>query len=457
MSTSGLLCATIRKMNANAAGGSKIIRNVLCLNVGMLLLLSLGIPSAVSQAQAEETLLPEASQTIQPTETAWLAESGTATPGLPTSTELPASITPSFLPGSPAPLAPQLSDEGLRGEFVPGEVVVRFRNRASKKSIEQCIQSVHASVTSEIDELNTLVLSVPEGRVAESLYHLQSCSDIRYAEPNYTMHIADVYPSDPGWGNQYGLVRIRAPQGWELATGSSSVTIAIVDTGIDRTHPDLAGKLVAGIDIANGDTNPQDDHGHGTHVAGIAAALSNNGRGVAGVSWGARLMPVKVLNAAGSGSQANVAAGIVWATDHGAQIINLSLGSRDESLDASGFPVLKDAVDYATSAGVIVVAAAGNGGGNSVMYPAAYPNVIAVGATDSSNTRAGLSNYGPEIDLCAPGISIFSTVPGGYSSSSGTSMAAPFVSGLASILLGIPGNGSPAAVTGQMQNTALDL
>ncbi|HLO33511.1 MAG TPA: S8 family serine peptidase, partial [Anaerolineales bacterium] len=199
------------------------------------------------------------------------------------------------------------------------------------------------------------------------------------------------------------------------------------------------------------DNNPQDDNGHGTHVAGIAAALCNNGTGVAGVSWGARLMPVKVLNAAGNGTYADVADGIIWAADHGAQIINLSLGGGNSS------QMLQDAVDYAAAKSVVLVAAAGNAGRNSVFYPARYPNVIAVAATDPSNAHAGFSNYGPDVDLSAPGVSIYSTFPGGYGYNNGTSMATPFVSGLAAILRGIPGNSSPTLIASQMESTALDL
>jgi subtilisin family serine protease len=160
-------------------------------------------------------------------------------------------------------------------------------------------------------------------------------------------------------------------------------------------------------------------------------------------------MPVKVLDSFGNGSFANVAAGITWATDHGAQVINLSLGG------ASASTVLQDAVNYAYGKGVVLVAAAGNTGSNFVLYPARYPNVIAVGAVDSTNNRAGFSNYGPELDLVAPGASIYSTVIGGYDYKSGTSMAAPYVSGLAAILRSI--NNSPASIIFEMESSALDL
>jgi len=440
----------IKTMKRSGLSGQKVAKNILSLVLIIFPFWNLvggSIPSANQQEQDTETASPDVTGTAQPSEPPSLQVTETATliPESPTAA-LPSS-TVTEVPAIDMPM----SDENLSGEFASDEVLAHFRDQASRESIERCIQSVNASIISDIDELNTFVLSVPPGGVAESIFHLESCPGLRYAEPNYLAQIADTIPSDPGWRDQYGLKNIRAPQGWEITTGSSSVTIAIIDTGIDYSHLDLAGKIVGGIDIVNGDNNPQDDNGHGTHVAGIAGAVSDNGLGVAGVSWGARLMPVKVLNAAGRGGYADVAEGIIWAADHGAQIINLSLGGDQPS------QTLQDAVDYAASQGIVIVAASGNTGRNFVLYPARYPNVIAVAATDSSNARAGISHYGPELDLSAPGISIYSTAPGGYGYRSGTSMAAAFVSGLAAILRGVPGNGSPAAITQQMENTALDL
>lgn len=437
-------------MKPSGISGQKVAKKILPLFLLILPFWNLtggSISTVERQEQGTETAPLDVTYTVQPSKSPIALDTETAALELesPTTTSPAVAITEELVAG------PQISEQTLGGGFVSGEVLVRFRKQASKESMEQCIRSVNASIISNIEELNAFVLSVPEGWIAESIFHLEACSELRYAEPNYLVQMTDVIPSDPGWGSQYGLTRIRAPQGWEMSTGSSSVTIAIVDTGIDLTHPDLAGKLAGGIDIVNGDSTPQDDNGHGTHVAGIAAALSNNGAGVAGVSWGARLMPIKVLNAAGNGTYAGVADGIIWAADHGAQIINLSLGGSNSS------QVLQDAVDYAVSQGVIIVAASGNTGSNFVLYPAHYSNVIAVAATDSSNARASFSNYGPEVDLSAPGASIYSTVPGGYGYLNGTSMATPYVSGLAAILFGIPGNGSAAAITQQMESSALDL
>jgi thermitase len=310
------------------------------------------------------------------------------------------------------------------GAYSPDEVLLRFDPSTPDNGIKLCLKSANATIKSQIEELDVLEINIPTGKVAGTVASLSSCHGILYAEPNYEVSIADTIPNDPDWGNQYGLLAIHAPQGWDLNTGSSAVTIAIVDTGADLDHVDMAGKIVPGFDFVNNNDHPQDNdaQSHGTHVAGIAAAETNNGIGVAGVSWGAQIMPVKVLNSGGFGKYENVAAGIVWAADHGAEVINLSLGG---SMPSS---VLKDAVDYAYGKGVTLVAAAGNSGSNSVLYPARYPHVIAVAATDSNNNRASFSNYGSEIDVAAPGVDIYSTtLDDTYGYLSGTSMAAPFV------------------------------
>jgi subtilisin family serine protease len=399
-----------------------------------------------------ETLAPP-SDTPSDTDTPTPEDSQTPTLDLsetPTSgTQFP-SLTPSQtkipFTSSPTPFV------RLRGDFAPNEILVQLKEMDSpSQSLNNCLPGVNLRVRRTINELQTVVVQVPESSLASSIGYLRKCTGVTAAEPNYTIRAVGVIPSDPGWLLQYGLPAIRAPQGWQITTGSSSVIIAVVDTGISLSHPDLSAKIVNGWDFINSDPIADDDNGHGTHVAGIAAAETNNGTGVAGVSWGALLMPVKVLDASGNGTDLDVANGIIWATNHGAQIINLSLGGPNPS------STLKSAVDYAYSHGVTVVAAAGNDGGN-ILYPAVYSDVIAVGAVDISNNRAVFSNFGPELDVSAPGVSILSTYPGGsYAYLSGTSMAAPFVSGLASILRGIPGNGSPDVIAWEMESTALDL
>lgn len=397
----------------------------------------------------EEPLQTESPEVTTPTPTSTL----TPLPSLDKAPEPTSTDTPSSEKNIAPAEAKQLPEPEIltHGVYVPNQLIIRFKHNTRDSRVKECLNGLDVQIASTIDSLHTFVLNVTSGEIAGAYYHLMDCAGALYVEPNYLAQIADTIPNDPSFSLQYGLGRIRAPQGWDLSTGSNSVIVAIVDTGVDLGHPDLVGKFVTGTDIVNNDSNPQDDNGHGTHVAGIAAATGNNSIGIAGVSWGARIMPVKVLNSAGNGSYANAAEGIIWATDHGAQIVNLSLGGSTSS------STLEDAINYAYNNGVLVVAAAGNTGGTPVLYPARYSHVIAVAATDSLDHRIASSSYGPEIDLSAPGASIYSTVPGGYGYKSGTSMASAFVSGLAAVLRGIPGNTSPDTIEFQMESTALDI
>ena len=267
--------------------------------------------------------------------------------------------------------------------------------------------------------------------------------------------------TDPLAAQQWGLDAIGTGYAWNRTMGSPEIIVAVVDTGIDLSHPDLRGRLVPGISFVNEITRPSgepgddevvpfknvgpvDDNGHGTHVAGIIAAEANNGEGGAGVAPGCKLMPVKVLGYNTRGFDGDVSAGIVWAADHGAKVINMSLGGE------GGGQTLERAVRYAQARGAIVIAAMGNDGedaahayGSNVNYPASYAGVVAVAATDSDGSVAGFSNHGTWTGVAAPGVRILSTAPTydvwdpmqeGYDRLSGTSMATPFVAGVAALL-----------------------
>jgi uncharacterized protein YkwD len=238
-------------------------------------------------------------------------------------------------------------------------------------------------------------------------------------------------PNDPQTAQQYSLTKMSLPQAWNTARGDG-VVIAILDTGADLSHPDLAGKFVSrGRDFVNNDDDASDDHGHGTHVSGIAAAVTNNGVGIAGVGYNARLLPVKVLSASGQGDTARIAQAIDWASQQaGVKVINMSLGCACPSP-----AYLTEAIANARSRGVVVIAAAGNDGTSSPASPASAPGVIGVGATDSADRRTSFSNYGVNARLAAPGLNIYSTLRGGsYGNMSGTSMASPNVAGVAALV-----------------------
>lgn len=313
--------------------------------------------------------------------------------------------------------------------FVEGEVLVKYRAGASISSVVDTAR-IGARSVETLRNLQVQRVRVPASMSTQkALDYYRSLPNVEYAEPNYIAKAFQVNPNDTSYSSQYALQKISAPQGWTVTTGSASVVIAIVDTGVDMAHQDLAGKIVPGYDFVNNDNNADDDNGHGTHCAGIAAAVTNNARGVAGVDWNARIMPVKVLSASGSGSFAAIANGITWAVDNGADVISLSLGG------SSGSTTLQSAVDYAWSRNVVVVAAAGNSNTSAASYPAFYTNCIAVGSTDQNDARSSFSNFGSWVDVAAPGSSILSTYDGNtYATLSGTSMAAPAVAGLAGLL-----------------------
>ncbi len=381
---------------------------------------------------------------------------------------------------APAPLAALPP----RAPYVGDEVVVKLKPGALPESFRPYAPGaqVQTGATAALAALGVTILKVPQGNVPQVVADLKRSPVVEFAEPNYLMHTAVITPSDPGWASQYGPARIQAPQAWDIITGSITVTIAVIDTGVDLNHPDLASKIWTnpgetgggkeansvdddgdgyvddwrGWDFVNTDNNPQDDHGHGTHVSGIAAAVTDNGLGIAGMAWGARIMPLKILDSSGNGSDSDVATAMIWATDHGANIINLSLGG------AAPASVIEAAVNYAYSHGVTVVAAAGNSGAWGVLYPAAYLRAIAVAATDNNDNHAWFSSYGSQVDLAAPGVGIYSTywTPGSgstYTTLSGTSMSTPHVAGVAALLASLPQFNTPDKIRLALEETALDL
>ena len=229
---------------------------------------------------------------------------------------------------------------------------------------------------------------------------------------------------------QWALSKVMAPEAWQITSGESTVIVAVLDTGIDQTHEDLAGKVIASTNFTRSLT-VADIHGHGTHMAGIIAA-TENGIGITGLAHDISLMNVKVAEDNGTCNAETVAEGIVWAVDNGAKVINISLTF------AEPWSPLKNAVDYAWGKGAVLIAAAGNNFGSAPAYPAAYPNVIAVAATDKDDHLPGWSNNGDWVSLGAPGVEIYSTLPGdGYGYESGTSTAAALVSGEAALLFTI--------------------
>jgi thermitase len=265
---------------------------------------------------------------------------------------------------------------------------------------------------------------------------LSASPDVIFAEPNHTRAMLRT-PDDPVIAQQWALRDIHAYEAWDITTGSD-ITIAVLDTGVSFSHPDLKGKLLRGRDMYNNDDDPSDDEGHGTYTAGVAAASTDNGTGVAGICWSCKILPVKVLGSRGQGDDATIASGIRWAVDQGVRIISMSLGGPDDT------DVIRDAVAYAHGHNVLIIAASGNGQaeGNLPNYPAAYPTVLAVSATNSTDGVTGFSTTGSFVDIAAPGVGLWSTIwirgeGDTYGVANGTSAACPHVAGAAALALSL--------------------
>jgi len=329
------------------------------------------------------------------------------------------------------------------------ELIIKYREGAD---LEKLAGKHNGKVGKKLGQLKMGVVKLPKGADKKAaMAKLQEDPDVEYVELNHSFQV-DLTPNDPLYPNLWGMSKIKADQVWDITTGSPAITIAVVDTGVDTTHPDLVANLVGGYNTITENTDTDDDHGHGTHVAGTAAGVINNGVGVAGVAGTSKIMPIKAMGASGSGYNSDIAEGVVWAADNGAKVINMSLGSSTFTQS------LQDAINYAYGKGCLVVVAMGNDNTSALHYPAAMSNVVAVGATDPNNARATFSNYGNHNDVVAPGTSIYSTTfDGGYGYKQGTSMATPHVAGVAALVWSQRPNLTPGQLERVLQLSAVDL
>ena len=384
--------------------------------------------------------------------------------------------------------ATQKKDES--NKYVKGELLVKFKNIEARQSIQNIHARIGATLIQEFSPIGWQHIHLPENmNIDEGIKFYKQNAEIEEAQPNFIYSI-DVTPNDPRYSELYGMTKINAPTAWNTTTGSPSVVVAVIDTGINYNHEDLTDNMwrnpgeiagngvdddgngfiddVYGRDFINNDSDPMDDNSHGSHCAGTIGATGNNSVGVAGVNWSVRLMALKTHAADGN----STAAAVIGAFQYATMMKNRGVNIRATSNSWSGAPeapgydqALKDAIDAAGNAGILNVFAAGNGARNidpSPEYPASYnsPSILTVAASDSSDSKAGFSNYGAtSVDIAAPGVGILSTVLGtsSYGFKSGTSMATPHTAGATALLSAANPSLSMASLKATLMNTVDQL
>jgi thermitase len=332
-------------------------------------------------------------------------------------------------------------------------ILVKFKQDLSPLQVRRLERMIGAVQEGRVPGLGVHVLRIPGRREAAVVGMLERGGLVEFAEPDgiafrVSARSARLVPTDPFWSREWGANAIGAPGAWAKTRGNPAVVIATLDSGVDLSHPDLQGALLPGFDFANEDDVPADDNGHGTAVAGVIAARAGNGVGISGICPQCSLLPVKVASSAGTASDSAVASGMTWAADHGARVINVSLGGSYFS------QTVADAVHYATRKGVIVVSSAGNSGGSALSYPAANEGVLSVAATDRANRLYSWSNYGPWVDVAAPGCAFTTALAGLYADFCGTSASAPLVAGLVGLALSAAPRATSPDVEAAVEATA---
>ncbi|MED4955131.1 S8 family peptidase [Paenibacillus macerans] len=366
-------------------------------------------------------------------------------------------------------------DNEKASHYYENEIVVTFDKKPAPQEMRRIEKDISGSMTRKLN--HTYIFRSETMDMKQLKRYFQKKWRPKYIEPHYLyltnefgggfwdgglfnndastgmQEDTPVIPNDLLFSEyQWNLPVTETNRGWKLSKGSNDVIVGIVDTGVDLKHPDLQGRLLKGYNVINPDKAPTDDVGHGTHVAGIISANVNNGEGIAGMMWGGKILPVKALDKSGSGTTYSVAQGIIWATDHGAKVINMSLGNYADA------QFLHEAIKYAYNHDVVLIAATGNDNTERPGYPAAYPEVLSVSATDFNLKKASFSNYGDYIDVMAPGESIASTYPDNqYAALSGTSMASPHVAALAALIRSINPDLKNTEVMDIIRKNVIDL
>ncbi len=371
------------------------------------------------------------------------------------SKKLPTTSVKPAISLSPSPYENVTPENYIQAKYVPGQLVVKLKPTTTKEQLSEYLKKYNAKIIDSIEEFRSYSIEVPRGE-EEKIYHqVEQDGFVERVEPNI---ITEVFMAvnDEKFNEQWYLKNpskadICAQDAWDKSQGDG-VKVAVIDTGIDTHHPDLAGKVVASQSFVGGSV--EDNMGHGTHVAGIIAANTNNGQGIAGVCPKCQLIIAKSQGDDGKGDSMAMTKAIKWSADQGAKIINMSLGAPQSQ------SMVEEAVNYAVGKGVIIVAAAGNDNVSQKSYPAGYDNVVSVAATDQKDEKASFSNFGAWVKVAAPGFQIMSTTPthpfnlqqmkpgtqNNYAKLDGTSMASPVVAGVLGLIYAKEGSNKDAAI-----------
>lgn len=365
------------------------------------------------------------------------------------------SIGIAFVANRSGEVEPSIADSPKKEEvqeFVPGRVLVRFKDnvKEDEAELELTEEEPEAQEEGEIGNSKIKIVKVPEGKERKIVERLERHPKVEFAEVDQLFPEALV-PNDSQYSSQWHLSKINAPAAWDITTGKNSVTIAIIDSGVESTHPEFSGRMVAGFNFVSNNTNTADVTGHGTEVAGIAAATGNNGEQIASLTWGTKIMPVRVAESTGYASAVNIGKAIRWAADNGARVANLSFNNLE------GSQTVKDAANYFRSKGGVVIVAAGNC--KCVDPDPENTALISVSATNQSDALASNSSKGAYVDLSAPGVSLTTTLRGGTSGCcySGTSFASPVVAGVAALMLSVNSSLTPSQIESILETTSVPL
>jgi thermitase len=343
---------------------------------------------------------------------------------------------------------PAMAQTDEPAQWAPGRILVSPKAGLPEAAFKKLVKEHGAHASRKLNGLNIYVVELNPGREKALAQALKRNPHVKFAELDGVVQMQQT-TNDAYFGSEWHLAKIGAPGAWDMATGSG-ITIAVLDTGVDATHPDLAARIVPGWNTYDNNSNTADVYGHGTKVAGAAAAIGNNTAGVAGVAWNAKIMPMRISDTSGYITYFSmVANALTWAADHGARVANISYGVENVAS-------VQSAAQYMRNKGGVVVTAGGNNG--ALDSSANTTTMITVAATDANDVRASWSTYGPPIDLSAPGVGIYTTVKGGgYGAVNGTSFSSPITAGVVALMLSANPSLKPDQIDSILASTALDL